>query len=685
MRSSGTSTLVVLLLAAGLAATGHTHLAAAQAPPAPDTARYTVLMQGAVAGELTRWMDETGAVHERFAYRDRGRGPDLHAVYRPGPGGVPAEVTVEGVDYLKSPVEERFSLRDGVARWRNPGEADSARVDGRAFYLPMYAPPGLAEPAVRALQAAEGGCLPLLPAGRACTERVRTATVEAGGASRRVVLHAVTGIDFTPLYVWLEEDGRYFGSTSGWLNVVPAGWAEVAEELAKIEAEAGDAWLAALAERIPDRPAGPVAITGARLFDPVTGALHPGTTVVFEGGRITAVGRAGGGAVPAGARVVDAGGRVLLPGLFDMHVHLGPADGVLHLAAGVTSVRDLANDTERVLGLRSAFDAGKLIGPRVSLAGILDGPGPFAGPTKALVDTEEEVRAWIDRYASLGYEQVKVYSSITPALVPAIVEAAHARGLRVSGHVPAFMTAEQAVRAGYDEIQHANMLFLNFRSDTLDTRTPARLTEVGRHGADLDLASDSVRAFIRLLKERGVAVDPTLVVFETMMTARPGTISPAFAAVAGRLPSQVRRGFLTGGFPLDEEGAARFRASFRRMLGMTAALHDAGVTIVPGTDALAGFALHRELELYQEAGLEPAEVLRIATLTSAEVAGRADRLGTIEPGKLADMVLVDGDPTRDVSALRRAVLVVKDGVLYDPAELYRAIGVAPAGDAPGGR
>jgi imidazolonepropionase-like amidohydrolase len=312
------------------------------------------------------------------------------------------------------------------------------------------------------------------------------------------------------------------------------------------------------------------------------------------------------------------------------------------------------------------------------MAGFLDGPGPYAGPTTVLVDSVEEVNAAIDRYASQGYEQIKVYSSIKPELVPAIVARARRHGLRVSGHIPAFMTARQAVEAGFNEIQHANFLFLNFLFDKVqDTRTPARFTEVGHYAAELDLASEPVRSFIQLLKDRGVAVDPTVNVFEGMFTDRPGRLGAGYAAVADRLPAQARRGLYTGGLPVPEGMDQRYRDSFRAMLRLVKALNDAGVTIEAGTDSFAGFALHRELELYTEAGIPAPEVLRIATLGAARVMGRADRLGSVAPGKLADLILVDGDPAARIGDVRRVVLTVKDGVVYDPAALYRAVGVKP--------
>ena len=126
--------------------------------------------------------------------------------------------------------------------------------------------------------------------------------------------------------------------------------------------------------------------------------------------------------------MIDAGGKTLLPGLWDMHVHLSESDGLFNLAAGVTSVRDMANDIDQLLDMRRRWETGEGIGPRVLMAGFIDGPGPYAGPTKVLVSTEQQALEWVDRYAKLGYVQIKIYSSLDPKLVPPIVKRAHAAG-----------------------------------------------------------------------------------------------------------------------------------------------------------------------------------------------------------------------------------------------------------------
>lgn len=650
------------------------------AAPAQDAGqtRFTVLIAAKPAGVQTSTTAADGSRSLTYEYNDRGRGPKLSARARLDASGIPVALDIDGVDYIKSPVSERFRLADGVASWKNSAESGEQRLDGRAFYLSMQGLPAELGWLARALLQAPGQRMALLPAGEASIRRGDTLSVGEGDKRRQVTVYLIEGLGFTPSTVWLDDAGNFFASVDRFASTVREGWeASVPKLLEKQEALASER-TEALARTLIHRPLLPVAITNANIFDAATGQSMPGSTVVIEGNRIRAVGRDGRVNIPSQARRVDADGKALLPGLWDMHVHVAPNDGLLHLAAGVTSVRDLGNDNDGLLQIRHAIDGGKAIGPRIIMRGVMDGRGPYAAPTKVFVDTEAEARTAIDNYARLGYEGIKIYSSIKPELVPAIVRLAHAKGLRVSGHVPAFMTAQQFVEAGADELQHINFLFLNFLFDEVqDTRTPARFIAVAEHAATLDLDSARVRSFVRLLKDRNVVVDPTLTVFEQLFTDRPGQVSASYAAVADRLPPQVRRSLLAGGLPVPDGKDARYRESQQATLRLTKLLYDSGITIVPGTDGLPGFTLHRELELYVQAGISAPDVLRMATLGAARVAQRDRELGSISPGKLADLVLVAGDPAKRISDLRNPTLVIKDGAFYEPAQLYKALGVHP--------
>jgi imidazolonepropionase-like amidohydrolase len=361
-----------------------------------------------------------------------------------------------------------------------------------------------------------------------------------------------------------------------------------------------------------------------------------------------------------------------------MHVHIASGDGTLLLASGITTVRDLGNDLEQLAARKARFDAGSELGPNVLRAGLIDGPGPFTAPTGVVVSDEAQAKAAVARFADARYDQIKIYSSVPPPLVPAIAAAAHARGLRVSGHIPSGMDAAQAVEAGYDEIQHVNFLFLRFLAGPNDdTRTPLRFTRVAEAGAGLDLASPEVRQFFDLLVAHKTVLDPTLATFHAMFVADPGDLDPVLAPFESRLPAQSVRFGKGGGLPAPGAQRAQFRESYQAMLRMVKAAWDRKITIVAGTDDVAGLTLSHELELYVEAGIPAPDVLALATLGSARVMGKDRETGSIAVGKRADLVLVDGDPTVDITAVRNTDTVVCRGIVYDPAELFASVGMRP--------
>ena len=627
--------------------------------------RYTVLMSGKTAG--TQVVTTRGnEVAVDFEYNDRGRGPKTHTVIKLK-DAMPVSMQTSGNDYLKQKIEETFTIENGVAAWKNTAESGEDKPG--SLYASMYGPPEEVAVLANALLR-NGGKMPLAGGGEASIRKAGEMTLRG----THVTAYEISGFGLSPFEVWLDDDRRYFATASSWFSTIREGFEGEVKPLIDAQDARTRERGKLLASKLTHRPQNDrLTVTNARVFDPRTGGVADGMTIVVEGNRIVSV--SPGTAVTATGEVIDAGGKLVLPGLWDMHVHVFETDGMLHIASGITSARDLGNDPDTLLEFKRKVESGESIGPRLVLAGLVDGRGPFQGPTKMLADNEEEARTVIDFLASHGYEGLKIYSSIKPELVPFLTRYAHEKGLRVSGHIPAGMTASQAVDAGYDEIQHANMLMLNFMPDVKETRTPARFTEVANRGLNLDLDSAEVRAFFDKLKTRHVTIDPTVNIFEGMFTARAGSTDPGYAMIVDRLPPQVRRGFLIGGLPVPEGKDTDYRASFQRMLDLVKAAHDAGVTVVAGTDAFAGFALHRELELYAQAGLSPVEVLRIATLVPAQVLKREKDLGTIEPGKLTDFILVDGDPTTNISDIRKVVTVVKDGKVYDSAAIYAELGI----------
>ncbi|HEX4965180.1 MAG TPA: amidohydrolase family protein [Thermoanaerobaculia bacterium] len=644
--------------------------------PAGEELRYTLFLGNRQAGRVVFRGEGGGEYVLTFDVSDRGRGQSLTAHMTLDDTGVPSALHVTGVDYWKDPVDERFERKDGRAVWSSSAESGEARPASPAFYVSQSSDLDIGTLAA-ALVRAEGGRLPLLPQGEARIEPVGEAQVKAGDETRSLRLYALTGLSYTPAYLWMDQQGFFFARHDGFVAAIREGWESSLPTLVQAQGKVSLEREKALAARLARHPERGIAIRGARLFDPVSGRSAAGTTVVISGQRILAVGPDGKVPIPTGAEIVEAQGKALLPGLWDMHQHLVSVDGLLDLAAGVTTARDMGNDLDTLLDLRRRWDSGEALGPRLLMACVIEGPGPYAAPTNVLVSTDPEALAAVDRYAAAGCVQIKIYSSLDPKLVPGIVARAHGLGLRVSGHIPYGMKAEQAVREGFDEIQHTNFLFLNFL-DGVDTRTVARITAVGEHAAELDLKSEPVRAFLHLLKEKGTVIDPTANVYEGLFVGNPGEMTPSLAPVAARLPLQVQRGLRLGNTQRTPEMAARYRDSFRAILAMVKALHDTGIPIVAGTDSPAGFSLHRELEDYVTAGLTAPEALRAATLTPAQVMHRDKDLGTIAPGKLADLILVDGDPAARISEIRRVVLTIKGGVMFDAAKVYEAIGVMAA-------
>ncbi|MGH8495161.1 MAG: amidohydrolase family protein, partial [Gammaproteobacteria bacterium] len=410
-----------------------------------------------------------------------------------------------------------------------------------------------------------------------------------------------------------------------------------------------------------------------------SGRLSPLSTVVVMHDRITQV-IAGDEPAPASDRqvVIDGEGGTLVPGLHDMHSHSSLQSGLFYLAAGVTATRDMGNVNDFLLDLMPRIEAGEIAGPRITPAGFIEGRSDYSARTGIIPETLDEALATVHWYADRGYRQIKVYNSMNPDWVQPMAAEAHRLGLTVTGHIPAFATPDEMIRAGYDEIAHINQLMLGWLLDEgEDTRTPLRLTAMAR-AANLDLSSSTVQETVALMKARGIKHDPTAVILERLMLSRAGTVAPGDADYLDHMPIGYRRYRKRSFVDIDTPAVDRqYREAFAKILDTLKLLHDNGIQLLPGTDDGTGFTVHRELELYTHAGLSPAEALRLGTLAAEEYFGRSDRLGSIERGKLADFFLIAGDPTEDIRAIKRPRMVLKGGAVYFPDEIYTALRIEP--------
>ena len=411
--------------------------------------------------------------------------------------------------------------------------------------------------------------------------------------------------------------------------------------------------LADLEREVPVQAQGTFAIVGARLIDGTGAPALEDASVLVRNGRVAAVGSHI--VLPPGTRIVHAEGKSLLPGLWEMHIHYSGVEfGPALLSAGITTARDCGGELLFLTTLRREIEERHALGPRLLLAGLIDGGGPLAfGAVDA--ETPAEGIAAVDSYADQHFNQIKVYTYLQPTVLRAIATEAHARGLTVTGHVPAAVTTDEGIADGMDQINHLQFV----------TRD---LTSNGK----LALDSPQARATLTLLKDHGIVVDPTAGWGE--MAGHPRSLDPAsFEPGILAAPFPLAAKFRAMGSPTAEE--PKFRARMGIALEVIAALHSAGISIVAGSDTgLVGFGLNRELELYVQAGLTPMEAIQSATLVAARAMKLDGDSGTVEPGKRADLLLVDGNPLEDIRALRQVVSVVANGRLYSSAELGRSVG-----------
>ena len=649
---------------------------------AAETLRYVALVDGGKqAGYQVVETADDGTVNVDFLLKDNGRGPELKETYRLAKDGTFASYAVKGKSTFGAPVDESFGIESGSAVWKSTSESGRVPMVSGGEYMALGGTPQSFAAAITALSARADGKLPLLPSGTLTMRTVDQADVtDAQGHKQRVKLVNVAGVGFTPTFVWITDGAkpRMFASIyPGFVQLIEDGWQSNADALEARQKQAEGKVLRDMQTRLAHPLAGTTVIRNARVFDSEHATLGAASDVVIENGYIVSIAPTG-QPVQKGARTVDAGGRVLLPGLFDMHGHIDVWQGGLHLAAGVTTVRDLGNDNATLQQLIAEQRAGKVMSPDIVPAGFIEGESPMSARNGFVIKNLDEAKHAVDWYADHGYPQVKIYNSFPKDILHDTVAYAHKRGLRVSGHIPVYLRAQDALDAGYDEIQHINQVLLNFLvDDKTDTRTLERFYLPARKVADLDFDSKPVQDYIARLARDRIVIDPTLSTFE-YIRRRPGVATVKFASILDHLPPDVQRGASVGEFDIpDDATAARYDKSFTKMVEFVGRMYRAGVPIVAGTDDTPGFALQSELGLYVKAGLTPSQALQVATWNGAMYTRTLDDRGSVSVGKRADLILVDGDPTQDIADIRKVALVLQGGTAYYPAEIDEALGIKP--------
>lgn len=654
--------------------------ASAQTPPTdlaspPADARiYSTFSSAGEHGRTHVWRGADGVRWSRFSLLLRGFFTEIDQQLRTDDAGRVTSLVVRGAT-TSGPVDETFSIVNGQARWTSPVDQGEAAAGG--LYWSYGGTIDSTTAFFQALMRDSDGQANLLPSGAARIERLTELDVSANGETKHVVAYAVSGVYWFPLVLWFDTDGEFFASVGG-MSTTLLGWQSVEPQLAQAQTAALAARAPALVAQLGQRSSVPVAFRDVRLYDADAGIFRDNMTVVATDGRITAVGPAATTPIPGLANVIDGAGRTLVPGLWDVHMHFGDdTTGPLLLSIGVTNVRDPGNRGEDLLPRMRRINAGEMLGPAIYPSLMIDGPGERAAQFALVARNRSEGVALVRQAAEQGYIGVKLYGSLDPALVRPIAQEARRHGLRVQGHIPTGMRPLAAVRAGYTEITHINWVMMQGVPDEIiaDSNGLNRFYGPARYAADYNFESGPMASFFDELARRRIIIDPTIATFEGLYVPEQGEITPAYAAWANALPAAIGRELRGGGIAAtDEVSRARMRESFNNMLAGIAALHRRGVPIIAGTDGF-GLEIIRELELYVQAGLTPAEALNTATINAARSAGVADRTGSIAIGKDADLALVVGDPSQNIGDLRHVEYVMRDGRLMQAAALRAALGI----------
>lgn len=648
-----------------------------------DTQRFAVFRKDINVGRVVvESIEELGGETAKieFDVKDNGRGPTVAEALTLDASGLPMRWSITGTQTFGGKIDEKFDRTGAVSTWHDSAGPGSQKGEAK-LYVAQSASPYALQVYARAILKA-GGSLAVLPAGMLTMTKGDTIVLKGAAGDMPVTRYELAGLDLTPVTMLLDKANRLIALPSPDGGVVRTGLEGENARLRDLAAKWQGERLATIQRDTAKHYPGPVRIINVRLFDPTTAKLTSLVSVVVNGRDIVGIHPVDSAATP-GETVIDGAGGTLIPGMTEMHAHLSADDALLNLLAGITTVRDMGNTNSVLEVLNRRIENGEIAGPRIVRSGFIEGKSPFSANNGFVVDSEARALEAVRWYAARGFWQIKIYNSIDPKWVPAMVAEAHRLGLRVAGHVPAFTNADAMIAAGYDELTHINQLSLGWIiKPGEDTRTLFRLTALGRLPA-LDLDSVPVQATLNTMRARGIALDATLGIHENLLLNRDGTVAPGSVDYVDHMPIGVQRDLKQAWSNPDTFGGdANARAAYAKLIEVARRANAKGIFLVPGTDTGGSFTYHRELEIMTQLGMTPGQVLARATGDMAKYLGTDQRLGSIERGKLADFFLVAGDPTTDLKAIKSISMVSKDGVFYFPAEIYPRFGIRPFAASP---
>ena len=666
--------ILLIVLAAFLRV--HAQVPADQlAKPPADAHAFTILSTSGTNGKAAIWIAGDGSLMSRESILLRGQVWETDQNVKLGSDGMPSAMMVRGFT-PQGDAAETFEIRGGEASWKSPVDAGNRRYSSSAFYVAQGGTfSGGTQLLIEALLASPNKSMLLLPGGRAHAERLTDVTVGEAAMKKTVTSWAVSGLSPSPIPVWATAEGKFFGSISG-LAILPVGYEGELKTLDKAQDDALAARSPALVKALVKTPQRPVAFIHVRAF--VDGThFADDQTVVVDNGLIAQVGPASSTPAPAGAQVFDGAGKTLVPGLWDSHMHVGDdSTGPFLLSLGITSARDPGNNNPLTQARAKRREKGDLLSPKIYPSMLIDGKGPNSAQFGTIVGSPQEAIAAVQKAKADDFTGIKFYGSYNPSWVAPAAAEAHRLGLHVHGHVPAGMRPSQAIASGYDELTHIYFVMMEAMPDSVVATSNGinRFEGTGRYAKDVDLNAPPIKSLITTMATRKIVSDPTLVVAESLFVPENGDLSPAYAPYVGTLPPATERGFRQGGFAVPKELTREdYRKSFAKLSALVTLMHNSGVPIVAGTDG-SGLELVRELELYVAAGFSPSEALATATIVPAHLLGVDKTTGSITAGKSADLVLVEGDPSRQIGDLRNTRTVMMGGRLMDADALREASG-----------
>lgn len=656
-------------------------VAANVSSPAASTTHYVVLSNGEKVGHLDV-VRNGQTIDLDYDVRNNGRGPGTKEHLILDAQGLPVAWRIDGHSEMGGAVHEEMSWKNGLQSWTSQADQGEHPTPAPMPYIGNDASPWALGLYVTAMTRARADGIEVLPRGRLHLDRLGEVHVGSGAAAIRSDAYFVAGVERVPKLILMDRHGQPFAVLDAQI-VVRAGYESAYAELRRLGEELELRRMQQVQQHSAHRFDAPVRIRHVKVFDPATGRTGDPASVVFFRGRITTIEPESAAPTPPEEVEIDGDGGTLVAGLHDMHSHSNRWSGLFYLSLGITSVRDMGNENAVLADLMQRIEAGEVPGPHIIPSGFIEGRSPFSARLGFIPDTLDEALQDVRWYADRGYIQIKIYNSMNPDWVKPLAAEARRLGLRTTGHIPAFATPDRMLEDGYNEITHINQLMLGWLLQPgEDTRSPLRLTAMAR-AADLDLSDARVAHTLALMKEKHAGLDTTAAIVEQLMLSRAGTVAEGAAAYLDHMPIGYqryrRRSYVNFKDKADE---ARYERAFDKVIETLALLHRQQIPLWPGTDDIIGFQLHRELELYVKAGLSPGEALRVATYDCDRYLGRDQQYGSIERGKRADFFLTPGDPSQDIRALHAIRMVVKDGVVYYPAELHAALGITPFAPPP---